>query len=115
LRILEELRRPQRRSHAFINESGKLVSGEVLSLGLFGAFGFQGKEKFLLAPHNESWLEVSENPAQDQILLFDPSFQRSGLKTHSGWKERAADAAPALIMVLIMLTVLFLFVALARA
>ena len=115
LKTLQELRSPALRSHAFLDEQGRLVKGEIFSLGLFGAFGVQGSEAYTLAPYDRQWLQAAEKLADNQVLLFDPSFQKAGLKTHAGWKEQVADAAPALIMLLIMLTVVALFVALARA
>lgn len=115
LMILKVLGEPSLRSHAFLDTDGKLVKGDVLALGLFGAYGVQGGNTFMLAPYDSQWLKAVEKLAGNELLLFDPSFQQSPLKTHAGWKERAADMAPGLVMVLIMLTVVALFVALARA
>ena len=115
INVLHALGQPALRSHAFLDTNGRLTRGEVLSLGLFGAFGVQGQETYLLAPYDRQWLQATEKLVGDELLLFDPTFQRAGLKTHAGWKEKAADAAPGLVMVLIMMTVVALFVALARA
>ena len=115
LAVFEALGRPALRAHAFLDADGRLTRGEVLSLGLFGAFGVQGQTTYLLAPYDRQWLQATEKLVSDELLLFDPTFQRAGLKTHAGWKEKAADAAPGLVMVLIMMTVVALFVALARA
>ncbi len=117
LQLLTALNEPTLRDHAFLDAEERLVKGQVLSLGLFGAYGVREGKVFLLAPYDRQWLQVTEKVPADKVselLLFDPSFQRAGLKTHAGWKERAADLAPGMVMLLIMLTVVGLFVALAR-
>jgi len=113
--ILKELGQPRVVEHAFLDEDGKLVQGKILLLGLFGAFGQNSGETFHLAPYNGQWLKAQEKIAAGQLLLFDPAFQPGPLKTHAGWRERVADSVPAIVMLIIMLAVVALFVALARA
>ncbi|MCM2349786.1 MAG: hypothetical protein NDI69_07180 [Bacteriovoracaceae bacterium] len=113
--LIEALSTEKWRSHAFLDENGHLIQGEVLFQGLFSARGKKGSEIFVLAPYNDEFLKVISSAEANEILLFSPDFERTGLKVAKSWKESVADAIPGIVMAIIMMAVLGLFILLARA
>lgn len=103
------------RKHAFLDENDHLVQGEVLFQGLFSAWGKYGSKIFALAPYNNEFLKVVSSVTDNEIYLFTPNFERTGLKAAKSWKESIADAIPGIVMAFIMIAVLGLFILLARA
>ena len=103
------------RAHAFLDENDHLVQGEVLFQGLFSAWGKQGSKIFALAPYNNEFLKVMNKAAVNEVYLFTPDFERTGLKIAKSWKETVADGIPGVVMAFIMMAVLGLFILLARA
>jgi hypothetical protein len=117
LELLDALVTPKWKSHAFLDSEDHLQSGDVLFYGLFSAQGKIGDKVFMLAPYNQHWLKVlaPKNSNQGQFYLFDAQFQKNTIKVIKGWKESLADIIPGLVMALIMITVLGLFINLARS
>lgn len=103
------------KSQAFLNESDQLVQGEVLFQGLFSARGKLDGKIYSLVPYNNEFLKVSGPFTGEEVHLFSPNFERSGLKAAKTWKESVADTLPGVVMILIMLCVLGLFILLARS
>ena len=108
---------PKWKSHAFLDAQEHLQKGEILFYGLFSAQGKIGDKIYLLAPYNQHWLKVlsASNQNQNSFYFFDSQFQKNTIKVVKTWKESIADLIPGIIMGLIMITVLGLFINLARS
>lgn len=116
--VVEQLSNEKWKNQAFLDQNDHLVRGQVFNVGLFAAWAKVGNEIYPLEPYNQDFLKMSpKSSGLDEIsaYLFNPSFERSQIKTYKTWKESTADAIPGIVMGIIMMTVLTLFILLARA
>jgi len=113
--LISEIAGEKWHPQAFLDENDHLVQGEVLFHGLFSAFGKHNGKIFSLVPYNNEFLKVANSFTGQEVILFTPTFERTGIKSVKTWKESAADALPGIVMIMIMIAVLGLFIMLARA
>jgi hypothetical protein len=117
LEVLEDLVTPKWKNHAFLDAEDHLQKGDVLFYGLFSAQGKIGDKIYMLSPYNQHWLKVlsPKSTNEGQFYFFDTQFQKNTVKIIKGWKESVADLIPGIVMTLIMITVLGLFINLAKS
>lgn len=115
LNILNTFSESKWRGHAFLNEKEELVQGEVRFNGLASAWGKYNGKVYSLVPFNKDYLKVVPETNSSSLYLFSPDFSKVKLITTKSWKESFADMVPGFVMFLIMISVLSLFVMLARS
>jgi hypothetical protein len=117
LQLLEDLVTPKWKNHAFLDSEDHLQKGDVLFYGPFSAQGKIGDKIYMLTPYNQHWLKVlaPTNLDEGKFYLFDTQFQKNTIKVIKSWKETIADLIPGIVMGLIMITVLGLFINLAKS
>ena len=113
--LIDLLSHSEWKQHAFLNEENQLIAGEVKFNGLYSAWGKIGDKVIALAPYNKDYLREIPKTSQEDIYIFTPDFSKVSILSSKTWKESVADAIPALVLSLIMLTVFSLFIMLARA
>lgn len=115
LSVVNELSKNDWRQHAFLNENDELVSGQIKFNGLYSAYGRIGDKIYNLAPYNKDFLKIVPHSNENMMYIFTPDFNKVNILAAKTWKESVADKTPAIVMVLIMLTVFGLFIMLARS